>query len=217
MSDELDAILALAVDNAPLTASLSPETLAVLFYTAEFLQARASWFNPYNPTDEISDADWDTIEAMVAKAFKELTQSMIGQIVDIVTAALPDYILPCDGSTYNRTDYPFLYAALDTVYIIDADTFSVPDFRNRVAMGVSASHDIGEVGGEEMHQLTESELASHTHSYAVPDVPTLVFEPGEVPVSTIDLFPSTTGSAGGDEPHNNLQPYSVVRKGIVAW
>lgn len=217
MSDQLDAIIALAADFEPVTASLSPDTLAVFLYTAEFLQKKISWMNTENPLDEITDEEWDVIEKMVAGALREIMSNMIGMIITIATAEFPPNVLPCDGSSYARVDYPLLYASLDNVFITDADNFVVPDLRDLVTLGESTTRAIGDTGGEELHQLSVAELASHSHSYSVPDIPTLVFEPGEVPVATIDLFPSATGNTGGDTPHNNMQPYLVLRKGIVAF
>jgi microcystin-dependent protein len=217
MSDELDALIALSADFDPMTASLSPDTLAVLFFTGTYLQEKRNWYNPENPLDTITDEEWDTIEAMVANALKELMTNMIGQVIDVVTAAYPPNVLPCNGSTYNRVDYPLLYASIDTAFIIDANTFIVPDLRDKVTIGESGTRATGDTGGEEEHTLTVPEMPSHSHSYSVPDIPTLVFEPGEVPVPTADLFPSSTGSTGGDGAHNNMQPYLVCKKGIIAF
>jgi microcystin-dependent protein len=217
MSDELDALIALSADFDPMTASLSPDTLAVLFFTGTYLQEKRNWYNPENPLDVITDEEWDTIEAMVANALKEIMTNMIGQIIDVVTAVYPPNVLPCDGATYNRVDYPLLYASLDAVFIVDSDTFVVPDLRDKVTIGESSTRATGDTGGEETHTLTVPEMPSHSQSYSVPDIPTLVFEPGEVPVPTADLFPSSTGSTGGDEAHNNMQPYLVCKKGIIAF
>lgn len=52
---------------------------------------------------------------------------LLGSIQLYSVNAFPDGILACDGATYLRTDYPHLYAVLPTLYIIDADHFSVPD------------------------------------------------------------------------------------------
>lgn len=93
---------------------------------------------------------------------------MLGSIIPYATSSSPEGTLPCDGSSFNRVDYPQLYAVLDTAYIVDADTFVTPDLQGRTIIGVGAGTDlteraIGDSGGEETHVLTTSELAAHTH------------------------------------------------------
>ena len=65
---------------------------------------------------------------------------------------------------------------------------------------------IGETGGEKEHQLTESEMPSHNHNY------TRVSGGYGGGGLNVDGSTSTvpTSLAGGDQPHNNLQPYITV-------
>ena len=46
--------------------------MTVLFYALSFLDSRRNWLSD-DPLDSISDADWDTIEAMVANAYGVLS------------------------------------------------------------------------------------------------------------------------------------------------
>jgi len=133
-----------------------------------------------------------------------------GTVQAYAGAALPDGWLECDGAAYEQSDYPELYAALGDTWGAAGTTFNVPDLRNRTIIGVSAGYTLAETGGEERHTLSEAEMPVHSHSYSKPEIPTLVFEPGEVPVSTIDLFPDNTGTAGGGESHNNMQPFGTA-------
>lgn len=72
---------------------------------------------------------------------------------------------------------------------------------------VLAQTVIGLQGGEEQHTISQSEMAAHSHTVAWSDVsnggsggntrPTL---PG----------PTSTSSVGGDQQHNNMQPFAVI-------
>lgn len=72
---------------------------------------------------------------------------------------------------------------------------------------ISSAHNYGQVLGEEAHQLTVNELASHTHT--VPSGGGGATADGNVgnPAGIISSRDSTaTGSTGGDTGHNNIQP-----------
>lgn len=221
MSAELSALQTLASDFNSGIFRLSPNDLAVLFWTSNYLEARRNWKRYTDPYDTVTDNDWDVIEAMVASALGSIKVPIVGYIIAFVTEDPPGNVLPCDGSEYLRADYPQLYEVIDPFFITDADHFIVPDLRGRTVIGTGASpvlsdYDIGDVGGEEEHQLSESELASHAHSIGE-TITTLVLEPGEVPALTpVPIIPAYTGSTGGDSPHNNMQPYYALNYGIVA-
>lgn len=140
---------------------------------------------------------------------------MIGWLWPIATAVVPDNMLLCDGSTYNRVDYPDLYAALDTAFIVDADTFVVPNLVDRVPVGSGNLFSVGEIGGEVDHTLTTGEIPSHQHSIDG-YIPGVALTPGELPVLTDVAVPSGTGFTGGGSAHNNMQPFQAMKWGIVA-
>jgi microcystin-dependent protein len=92
------------------------------------------------------------------------------------------------------------------------------------APGLSA-HDLGETGGSETVTLLESEIPLHSHSVmsvaggfgANSNVPAgnafakssqgNAYVPAANPVQ---LSPSTIPPTGGDQPHNNMQPYLTL-------
>lgn len=69
---------------------------------------------------------------------------------------------------------------------------------------------VGKTGGEKTHMLTVSELASHRHAYAVDTSVTYTGTPGFDMFKVADSGSSNTGETGGNQPHNNLQPYITV-------
>jgi len=94
---------------------------------------------------------------------------MLGSIIPYATSTAPDGTLECDGMSHLRVDYPNLYAALDSVYIVDADTFVTPDLRGRSVVGVGVGtgltmRNIGDTGGVEVHALDVTELPAHSHT-----------------------------------------------------
>jgi len=222
MSVSLDALKSLAANFNGGIFRLSPENLAVFFWTSNYLERRRNWLDyRVNPLDEVTDAQWDEIQAMVSSALRTIKMPILGTIFPFATQDPPPNVLPCDGATYLRVDFPDLYAVIDPFFIVDADRFSVPDLRSRTILGVGSpaglsSYNVGDIGGEEKHQLTESELAGHVHSIPL-TATTLAVEPGEVTVLTpIPILTASTGSTGGDSPHNNMQPYYALNYGIVA-
>lgn len=144
---------------------------------------------------------------------------MIGSVVPVVWSVLPDYMLPCDGSQYDRVDYPDLYAALDSIYIVDADTFRTPDLVGRTVLGtgnyLGTDFLVDDAGGTMTHVLTESEMPTHTHGYSSAAANLTTIGVG-APEATAVPFPSLTDAAGGGGAHNNMQPYRALKYALIA-
>jgi hypothetical protein len=83
----------------------------------------------------------------------------------------------------------------------------------RVLVGLDSGQTefdtLGETGGEKTHTLTTDEIPAHTHSYSSWSAYTNAAS-GEAPDKTVTATSGTTGSTGGGDAHNNLQPYIVV-------
>lgn len=223
---DYDEILALAKQPVRMVA-LSDDSASFLFACAAFYQSRHNWVVSGEPP---TDDEWNTIKRLIGKAEYELMNSLVGLIFPHVLGTITDMpFLMCDGSTYLRTDYPILYSKIDPVYIIDADTFRVPDMRDRMLIGEGTDFDIDDTGGEQNHLLTVAEMPLHSHTNdphfhtdgaAAPTVGaaiTGVPVPSAIPSAGIT---STDGisihNTGGDEPHNNMPPYLTCRWAIVA-
>jgi microcystin-dependent protein len=194
------------------TVVLSSMTTAVLFSA---LDAANRLFDWQGADFKLSADEIDQIKAALAVARYELMTRQIGEIKAIAAAVAPAGCLLCDGSEFNRVDYPDLYAILAPAYIVDADKFTVPDLSNRFILGAMTGLDVGASGGAAEHMLSIDELPAHNHSEASFGVG-LAVAPGELPVSTPSLFPTTTGSTGGGSPHPNMPPFQTLLYCIVA-
>jgi len=173
--------------------------------------------------EEYGDLSPEDTAALFAQMYEDYIRfkgCMIGTIFAYVTAAAPEGSLPCDGGTYLKFDYPLLYAALDSAYIVNSTQFSTPDLRGRGIIGTGTGSGLtarttNQSGGEEAHALSVAELASHNHSYNAPSVITVGTGPVLVPYLASQVA-ATTGSSGSGTAHNNMQPWRALNYGIWA-
>lgn len=136
----------------------------------------------------------------------------------------------CDGQLLPLSQNTALFSLLGTTYGGNGKSnFALPDLQGRAPMhpgqgpGLSL-HDLGETGGSETVSLLESEIPSHSHapvaSLAATDEEgtrnplgnyTGVTPPAQAfygPANSLTFMsPNALAPAGGDAPHNNLQPY----------
>jgi len=139
----------------------------------------------------------------------------------------------CDGQLMPLSQNTALFSLLGTTYGGDGKSnFALPDLQGRAPMhpgqgpGLSL-HDLGETGGSETVTLLESEIPSHAHTVRASnqqgDVqqPTnstsvarpngaLPFVPGTPVPPLVSMADQSLTPAGGDQPHNNLQPYLTL-------
>jgi microcystin-dependent protein len=248
MSYTLDSLLDQAIDNYPVTATLSPEVVAVMFYALSQIQDPETWLDySQDPLDNITPTEYSEILELVSAANMAIITPEVGFIKPYITTNPPDNTIPCDGGTYAREDYPLLYAVIDSVFIVDADTFTVPNLSGLalIGAGTNGTHTfaLGDTGGEYEHTLDVGEIATHSHGADAPTVidpthvhgevaaiPTLITIGAGVPAPSAVPSPSFTAPAltgitvlaptihdtGSSNPHNNIQPYGVVKYCVQA-
>lgn len=145
----------------------------------------------------------------------------------------------CDGQILPISQNTALFSLLGTYYGGNgSSTFALPNLNGRTPIGAGqgaglTDRVLGESGGEDATTLVASELPSHQHamttsgSVAMPatnavgnsDSPA-----GTHPANVANAYSATAGSSmkttdyaielsntGSSNPHNNLQPYLVVR------
>lgn len=89
----------------------------------------------------------------------------IGEIKMYGRDSLPVNVLACDGTTYNRADYPRLYDLIHPTLRNDlAETFTTPDLRDRFVLASGVTYpDFAETGGEIDHTLSIDTMPPHDH------------------------------------------------------
>jgi microcystin-dependent protein len=135
----------------------------------------------------------------------------------------------CNGQVLPLSQNTALFSLLGTTYGGDGKSnFALPDMQGNAPMhpgqgpGLSL-HDLGESGGSDTVTLLESEIPSHPHalnaSYSdgIATQPTgQLFAQGvgvniwSTGTANTALAASAIAPAGGDQPHNNLQPYLTL-------
>ena len=139
----------------------------------------------------------------------------------------------CDGQLLPLSQNTALFSLLGTTYGGDGKSnFALPDLQGRAPMhpgqgpGLSL-HDLGETGGSETVTLLESEIPSHSHALQASNTQGISQTPvGTLPAggvggiaqyadppgqgSLTPLAPNALAPAGGDQPHNNMQPYLTL-------
>ncbi|WP_185155395.1 phage tail protein [Rudanella paleaurantiibacter] len=145
----------------------------------------------------------------------------------------------CNGQLLSISQNSALFALLGTTYGGNGQTtFALPDLRGRTPIGMGngpglTPRVIGEMSGTENVTLLYNEMPQHVHTLNVSNqagtsptpggnVPAVSSSGGE-PLSgygaTIDATASqqAIGAAGGNQPHNNMQPYLAMNYCIALY
>jgi len=129
----------------------------------------------------------------------------------------------CNGQFLPINQNQGLFALLGTQYGGNGQTtFALPDLRGRVPIHQGAGFTIGEVGGQQAHTITVSEMPQHTHTVqattstgdvAVPTSNLLADSPSQLygaAANLTPLDPSGVTTNGGSQPHENMQPFLTI-------
>ena len=136
----------------------------------------------------------------------------------------------CDGQLMPLSQNTALFSLLGTTYGGNGKSnFALPDLQGRAPMhpgqgpGLSL-HDLGETGGSETVSLLESEIPAHSHTMSASADPADLRIPAPTrsmatssggniygpAANLVSLAPEALAPAGGDQPHNNMQPYLTL-------
>jgi microcystin-dependent protein len=138
----------------------------------------------------------------------------------------------CDGQLLPLSQNTALFSLLGTTYGGNGKSnFALPNMQGNAPMhpgqgpGLSL-HDLGETGGTETVTLLESEIPSHPHTlrgnFNTADINdpsparslarsgTGFLYQSNTSANLVMMSPNALALAGGDQPHNNMQPFLTL-------
>lgn len=168
-----------------------------------------------------------------------MSEFFIGQIMMTGFNFAPRSWALCNGQLLPINQNQALFSLLGTQYGGNGTTnFALPNLQSRTPIGYASSVDpswqppavqIGQVAGVENVTLLSSNLPSHTHGmnasttagnnrnpstrvYATSTntTPPAAMLYGPSTGAAVPLNPQTIATAGNNQPHPNLQPYSTI-------
>jgi microcystin-dependent protein len=130
----------------------------------------------------------------------------------------------CGGQFLPINQNQALFSLLGTTYGGNGQTtFALPDFRGRGAIHWDGSFNLGQVGGQEFHTVTQSEMPAHNHvvnASNIADSGNVVDPQNNIPANSsvppyrttanTTLHPASVTNFGGSQPHENRQPFLVL-------
>lgn len=134
----------------------------------------------------------------------------------------------CQAQILSIAQNSALFSLLGTTYGGDGvQTFALPDLRGRVPVGTGQgpglpAMNLGQLAGSPTHTLLSTEMPIHVHTVGAPattgdatsknpsgNVPAATASPVYAAASAADatMGGGSTGAAGGNQPHNIMQPH----------
>lgn len=158
-------------------------------------------------------------------------EPFLGQIMPAAFPFVPRGWAACNGQLLSVTQNSALFSLLGTAYGGDGrTTFGLPDLRGRAVLGCNfGSIPQGQIAGSERVTLTVGQLPNHTHMLqastsagasrnAAPTnnlfgvnttPPASIFFPAGSQEIVLAVGPNVVPN-GGNQAHNNMQPYLVI-------
>jgi microcystin-dependent protein len=164
-----------------------------------------------------------------------MSQPYVGEIRMFAGNFAPAGWMLCQGQTLPISENEVLFQLIGTTYGGDGEsTFNLPNLASRVPMHMGTfqgtTFQIGQAAGAETVTLTTQQIPVHNHmvestvaagTVAVPSNSTILGSEGPIPntanvylpytnANQIVLANQTIGQTGGNQPHENIQPYLAI-------
>lgn len=169
-----------------------------------------------------------------------MSTPFLGQITVFPYSFAPNGWADCAGQLLPISQYSALFSLLGTQFGGNGTSnFALPDLQGRIPVGQGqllggGLYVMGEMSGTENVTVLQTTMAAHTHPLIATTSPGGsnnpsgqilakpqtggghggggnqgdIYNPGNVDTP---LAPTSIGTAGGSQPHNNIQPSLVLR------
>ena len=168
-----------------------------------------------------------------------MSEQYVGEIRLFAFGRVPTGWLACNGQPLSIAAYQALYTLIGTTYGGDGvNTFNLPDLQGRVPLAAGTgpsqpTYVLGQLSGEEMHTLRDTEMPSHSHALISTPNPGTTTTPG----TSVHVAKASSGKnlynaaanaapyvamapcvtlAGNNLPHDNSMP-SMACNFCIAW
>lgn len=164
-------------------------------------------------------------------------ECFLGEIRAFTFNYAPQYWALCNGASIPVAQNQALYSLLVNMYGGDTTNFNLPDLRGRTPvhrpMPPVTGYAIGNTGGQEQVVLTVANMPAHLHQAAAttqggaPNPTSNYFAASGIntsqggaaaiqqnlygaPNALVSLSADSVGQTGGNQAHNNMQPFTVL-------
>lgn len=157
-----------------------------------------------------------------------MAETYLGQITIVSFNFAPSGYALCNGQVLPINQNTALFSLLGTFYGGNGiTTFALPNLQGATPVHVGTNSSSGntvvqgETGGEATHTLILGEMAGHTHQAKGSSATAAATTPAANAwaTSTANAYSTSSnavmssaaiGTAGGNQPHDNFQPYLVI-------
>ena len=153
-----------------------------------------------------------------------MSQPFVGEIRMFGGNFAPNGWLLCQGQTLAISEFDVLFNLIGTTYGGDGqETFNIPNLSGRLPLHQSSGFVMGQSGGVESVTLTTQQMPIHAHimnaslNSALGNTvtgnivgtvgATQIYRDG---VATAAMANQACTSSGGNQPHDNMQPFLAI-------